>query len=115
MKRPKITDQKIKDYVEDLERKLESYESEDTEVLAYLALKHFIETNSTTLKDVKMSSDLISDKDDKMVDRARVFFKDLPGHISALKTMKKDLNDDKIKKVEKKFIRKSGVSIEEMM
>lgn len=115
MKRPQIQDARVNKYVTHLQEKIDAIESRETEAKAYLALKHFIETNSTTLKDVEMSADMISDKDDKMVDRASKFFKDLGGLLLALKDMRKELTDKEIEEADNKFVKKTGYSVEESL
>lgn len=103
------------EYANFLLAKIARIESKDTEVKAYLALKHFIDTNSTTLKSFDMSSDILKDKEDKIADRARNFFRDLGGYLKDLKEMRRDLTEEEISEAEAKFIKSSGSSIEEMI
>ena len=69
------------EYANFLLAKIARIEAKTTEVGAYLALKHFIDTNSTTLKSFDMSSDILKDKEDKIDKGHSIFQRDKGGHL----------------------------------
>lgn len=115
MNRPAIKDAKAKLYVEYLENKLSNFSSSTTKVKAYIALKNFIEKNSEALGKVDINSDTISDKEDRLIDRAMKFFKELDAYIANLEKMAEMISPEEIKKTESKLLKSSGVSVEEMI
>lgn len=115
MKRPPIKDKKVLEYVEKLEEKLKNFNATTTKVKSYLALKHFIDNNSETLGKVDMSSDILSDKEDKLADRASKFFKDLKDLNATLDSLGASINPEEITEGHKKLLKESGVSVEELL
>lgn len=115
MNRPTIKDAKAKLYVEYLENKLSNFSSSTTKVKSYIALKNFIEKNSEALGKVDINSDTISDKEDRLIDRAMKFFKELDAYIANLEKMAEMISPEEIKKTESKLLKSSGVSVEEMI
>jgi hypothetical protein len=115
MKRPAIKDGKIGEYVDFLEKKLERFSATNTRVKSYKALKHFIDTNSETLGAVDMSSDVLSDKEDKLADRASKFFKDLKDLNATLEALASSINPEEITGPERKYIKDNDLSLEKMI
>ncbi len=113
MKRPSIKDAKTKEYVEYLEDKLKKFSASTTKVKSYIALKNFIDQNSEALGKVAINSDTISDKEDRLVDRAMKFFKELKDYNSNLDAMREMISPEDIA-VEAKLLKSSGISVEEM-
>ena len=115
MNRPTIKDAKAKLYIEYLEKKLSNFSSSTTKVKSYIALKNFIEKNSEALSKVDINSATISDKEDKLIDRAMKFFKELDSYITNLEKMGGMISPEEIKKTESKLLKSSGVSVEEII
>ena len=73
MKKPSITDLKVKKYVEYLERKLKEFQKGSTDVDSYLALSNYIAQGNKIMKALEFDGTEMSDKDDKVIDRATKF------------------------------------------
>lgn len=115
MEKPAIKDAKVKAYVKHLEDRLSKFSATTTKVKSYLAIKNFIDTNSETLGNVAISSDILSDKEDKLADRASKFFKDLKDLNATLDSIGKSIVPEEINDKDQKLLKKSGVSVEELM
>ncbi|MCB0745095.1 MAG: hypothetical protein KDC67_14400 [Ignavibacteriae bacterium] len=102
MKKPKISDKNVAAYVDYLEKSLDAFNSKRTLVQSYKALKLTIEDINSLMidgvdlggvgKKVKIiSSESLSSKDDKAMDRVLSFIKGLEGYNNQLVEMEKKI------------------------
>lgn len=113
MKRPKINNQKVNDYIDYLERKLELFSNNSTRVKSFKALTKFVEENNKVIEGVVLSKEQVSDKDDKFIDRVMKFTDKLPDYIEALDKMAEKIDDEAKAEEEKK--QQAASDYEELM
>lgn len=101
MKRPKITDKEIERYVDFLEGKLRNFESKTILVNAYIALSKFIGEGNKVLSSTTINSKNFTDKDDKIVERAQKFAKEIPEYLRSLEDMEKKIEPKVLEEIKK--------------
>lgn len=111
MKRPVIKDANLRKYVDYLEEKLAAFDAKSIELDAYFSLKHTIEQINNVLSTFKINADTVSDKDDKITERALKFADNLPTYVEKLKKMYKEIGPELIEEKEQE----TGSSYEEAM
>ena len=70
MKRPIIKDVEVRKYVEHLESKIKAINTQSLKAETYLSLRNFVKNNNSILKNIELTEASVSDKDDKLMDRA---------------------------------------------
>lgn len=112
--KPTINDPDVAGYVEKLERQLENYESEKTQVRFYLGLKKQMDDISELFRTFNMDDKAIASGKDKFFDRYLSLL-DKADHISkSLEAMRKRINQDILKQEEEKYIKSESISVESM-
>lgn len=89
MKRPTIKDVAASRYADYLEAKLEAMSSESTKTQSYYALKSFIEANCVLVKDLKITSEDLDNKDSRIADRVMKFINEILSHNKNLDELEK--------------------------
>lgn len=117
MERPKISDKKVSEYVDDLERQLNNFKSDETNAKLYLGVKRQIEDMAELLhndieveipetgakKVVKlMDVHALSSKDDKFVDRCFKILDNYKDYIKDLKEVEELINPAVVEKLDRK-------------
>ena len=117
MERPIIKDKKVKEYVEDLERQLSNFKSEETIARLYLGVKRQLDDMATLLfEDIEvpnpetgellkvkfMDFQTLSSKDDKFVDRFMKMLDKFKEYMKDLKESEELVNPAIVEKIEKK-------------
>jgi hypothetical protein len=117
MERPIIKDKKVKEYVEDLERQLSNFKSEETIARLYLGVKRQLDDMAVLLfEDIEvkdpetgnvmkvkfMDFQTLSSKDDKFVDRFMKIMDKFKEYMKDLKEAEELINPAVVEKVQKK-------------
>jgi hypothetical protein len=117
MERPVIKDKKVLAYVQDLERQLSNFKSEETNARLYLGVKRQLDDMATLLfEDIEvpnpetgeimnvkfMDFQTLSSKDDKFVDRFMKIMDKFKEYMKDLKEAEELINPAVVEKVEKK-------------
>lgn len=134
MKRPVIKDGHIAKYVIDLERQLENFNPDKTNVMLYLGVKKQIDNIAAILNQDEvevpaptaddpeatktvsiMSMETLSDKDDKFMDRFQKILDKFQDHIKNLKAAHEDINPTILSEAEKEAKKESGSVYEQAL
>ena len=117
MERPTLKDKKVKLYVEDLERQLSNFKSEETVARLYLGVKRQLDDMAVLMfEDIEvpnpetgeimkvkfMDFTTLSSKDDKFVDRYLKILDKFKDYMKDLREAEELINPAIIEKVEKK-------------
>lgn len=109
MERPEIKDKKVLEYVEDLERQLKNFQAETTIAKSYVASKRFIDGINQVVYAVQMDIRSISNKDDKVIDRASKFMDNILEYNEKLKKLEAMVNPKLIENASDEMIDSPGL------
>lgn len=114
--RPTITDPKVLEYVENLEKQLFNFTTNKTFISMYIALRKQSESISKVYSNLEINETILSDKEDKLTDRFFNWVKMAPSMTEALSELEQKINPKVQEKVDK-YLKGggSGISIEEMV
>jgi len=102
MKRPtNIKDDKVLEYIEYLEKKIQALSSNSVIVDSYKALTKFISEGNKVLREASFNAKQFNDKDDKIVERAQKFADKLPEYIKSIQDIEKTLEPEALDKAKK--------------
>lgn len=123
MERPPIKDKKILEYIEHLEAQLSQFDMDSIRYRSYRAMTLKIDEINDLLSQKEhryedpvtgqesmvkiISFEALVDKDDKFVDRIKVFMKELPDWISGAEKLLEKITKEKIREEESKYGHKS--------
>lgn len=113
MNRPKSDDKVLNEYIDHIEKQLKNYTAETAFVKTYFTLRKQHDSLSKTFAEVNMTSDSISDKDDKLFNNYLTWVKTVDIVTESLEKLEHKINPATIKKVDK-FINDSEGSWEKV-
>lgn len=112
MERPEIKDKHVLEYVEFIEKQLLNFQAETTIAESYIATKKFIDRVNRVVFNVEIDEKTITNKDDKVIDRASKFVDNILDYNDKLKKLEAMVNPKAIEDA-KSEMRESGGFLEE--